>query len=228
MLLRLVQARDLMELARRAESSVLRAEEPTPCPSLDFAEIHAQRDRGKYNTIRQSQAELREWEKRYAGDWEFLRWPVCSPLSGNFVELWRAKFSPLRDWINLAICVAAEVQRDYREFRLERGLVTYADQVALAKELMRHPEAARRIREKNYRVILDEAQDTDPQQFFVLLEIARPSTRGRWMEDATRSAAPGHFCMVGDFQQSIYRDPADLAHYRAVHEALVADAARKS
>ena len=27
--------------------------------------------------------------------------------------------------------------------------------------------------------------------------------------------------MVGDFQQSIYRDPADLAHYRKLHELLV-------
>ena len=45
-LLRLVQARDLMELARRAESSVLRAAELTPCPSLDFAEVlRAERQR---------------------------------------------------------------------------------------------------------------------------------------------------------------------------------------
>ena len=31
--------------------------------------------------------------------------------------------------------------------------------------------------------------------------------------------------MVGDFQQSIYRDPADLAHYRQLHEVLVATGA---
>ena len=190
-LLRLVQARDLMELARRAESSVLRASELTPCPSLDFAEVYAQSDKGKYNTIRQSQAELREWEKRYAGDWEFLRWPVCFTLSGNFVELWREKFSPLRRWIcNLATCVAAEVQRDYREFRLERGLVTYPDQIALAKELLQHPIAAPRIREENLRVILDEAQDTEPAQFFVLLETTRPSVCDRQLDgNAHRSAA---------------------------------------
>src|SRR5204863_9074560 len=29
--------------------------------------------------------------------------------------------------------------------------------------------------------------------------------------------------MVGDFQQSIYRERADLNYYRAVHEALIAD-----
>ena len=225
-LLRLVQARDLMELARRAESSVLRASDVTPCPPFDFDEIYAQSDKGKYNTIRQSQAELREWEKRYAGDWEFLRWPVCFSLSGNFVDLWREKFSPLRRWIcNLAVCVAAEVQRDYREFRLERGLVTYADQIALAKELFQHPVAGPRIREENFRVILDEAQDTEPAQFSVLLETARPaSATGDWMETRTDPPQPGHFCMVGDFQQSIYRDRADLPYYQAVHDALVRDA----
>jgi ATP-dependent exoDNAse (exonuclease V) beta subunit len=39
----------------------------------------------------------------------------------------------------------------------------------------------------------------------------------------TNDAPPraGHFCMVGDFQQSIYGDRADLNHYRAVHRALV-------
>ena len=66
------------------------------------------------------------------------------------------------------MCVAAEVQRDYRDFRLERGVLTYADQIALADELMQHPIAGRRMREENFRVILDEAQDTDPAQFSVL------------------------------------------------------------
>ena len=43
------------------------------------------------------------------------------------------------------------------------------------------------------------------------------------MEDPAKldGPRPGHFCMVGDFQQSIYRDPADLARYRELHEALV-------
>jgi ATP-dependent exoDNAse (exonuclease V) beta subunit len=120
------------------------------------------------------------------------------------------------------------VQRDYREFRVERGLVKYADQVFLAGELMRLPEVVRRIRENNYRVILDEAQDTDPQQFFVLLEVARSKeATGAWIEDPAElpGPRPGHFCMVGDFQQSIYRDPADLARYRELHEVLAATGA---
>jgi len=227
MLLRFVQARDLMELARRAGSTTLRLPPVSPCPTLDFAEIYAQPDKSNDN-ISKSQAELREWEKRYAGDWEYLRWPVCfTAANARFTQLWQEKFAPLRKWVcAAATCVAAEVQRDYLNFRLDHGLVTYGDQIALAKELLQHPVAARRIREESFCVILDEAQDTEPSQFSVLLEATRPpEASGFWLQDRSRLAGPrpGHFCMVGDFQQSIYRERADLNHYQAVHEALVAD-----
>src|SRR6266487_38944 len=224
-LLRLVQARDLMDLARRARSAVLRLCELPPCPTLDFTDLYAQADKGNDN-ISKSQAELREWEKRYADGWEYLRWPVCfTSDNSNFTQLWRQTFLPLRKWINdAATCVAAEVQRDYRDFRLERGLVTYGDQIALAKELLQHPVASRRIREERFRVILDEAQDTEPAQFSVLLEAARPpQATGDWMETRTDPPPSGHFCMVGDFQQSIYGERADLNYYRRVHQALVGD-----
>src|SRR5204863_1299047 len=49
-LLRLVQARDLMELGRRARSAVLCVPELPPCPRLDFTEVYAQVDhRGRDN-----------------------------------------------------------------------------------------------------------------------------------------------------------------------------------
>src|SRR5205807_2643595 len=140
----------------------------------------------------------------------------------EFVRRWREAFRPLREWASAcASCVAADVQRDYRDFRLARGAITYADQVALAAELLRIPDVAKRIRQKNYRVILDEAQDTDPQQFFVLMEITRPpEATGEWLKDRQLPSRVGHFAMVGDFQQSIYRDPHDLNHYRKLHKAL--------
>src|SRR5213078_381249 len=132
-------------------------------------------------------------------------------------------FAPLRKWIDQAsLCVAAEVQHDYRSFRIERGLLTYDDQVALALELIRHPKVGREIREKSFRVILDEAQDTDPRQFSLLLEVSRPpDADGDWLENKIDPPRPGHFCMVGDLQQSIYRDRADLTKYRRIHETLV-------
>src|SRR5947207_5262209 len=225
-LLRLVQARDLMELARRAGSAALCNPELSCCPTPDFTEIYAQTDQAGRDSISKSQAELREWEKRYASDWEYLRWPVCfTAANSKFSDLWTQTFSPLRRWISAAAtCVAAEVQRDFLDFRLERGFVTYGDQIALAKELLQHPVAAPRIREKNYRVILDEAQDTERAQFSVLLEATRqPAATGDWMETRVDPPPPGHFCMVGDFQQSIYWERADLNYYRAVNEALIAD-----
>jgi ATP-dependent exoDNAse (exonuclease V) beta subunit len=225
MLLRFVQARDLMELARRAGSAALCLPQLPPCPPLDFADVYAQPDKGNDN-ISKSQAELRDWEKRYAGDWEYLRWPVCfTATNARFTQLWQEKFASLRKWVcDAATCVAAEVQRDFLDFRLERGLVTYGDQIALAKELLQHPMAAQRIREENFCVILDEAQDTEPSQFSVLLEATRPPhATGDWMETRVDPPPPGHFCMVGDFQQSIYRERADLNYYQAVHDALIAD-----
>src|SRR6202043_2685505 len=144
----------------------------------------------------------------------FAPWPPCATTAKDFVQLWREAFQPLREWASAcASCIAAEVQRDYRDFRLARGAIAYADQVSLATDLFRIPDVAKRIREKNYRVILDEAQDTDPQQFFVLLGIApqvERDLRARWQTEVPHAPRPGHFSMVGDFQQSIYRDPHDL------------------
>jgi ATP-dependent exoDNAse (exonuclease V) beta subunit len=231
MLLRFVQARDLMELARRARSAALQVPALFPCPSLDFAEIYQQKDQAGRDNIEKSQAELREWEKRFAGDWEYLRWPVCfTAANAKFTQLWQEKFAPLRRWIcDAATCVAAEVQRDYLNFRLDHGLVTYGDQIALAEELLQHPVAAQRIREGTFRVILDEAQDTEPLQFSVLLETTRPpEAKGLWLQDRHLGPRPGHFCMVGDFQQSIYWQRADLNYYRAVHEALISDKSGES
>jgi len=223
-LFRLAQARDIMELARRAGSALLRPCEIGTCPDVDFSDVYRAKDVGGRDTIRRTQEELADWETRFGSDWEFLRWPNCfTSANAKFTQVWRQSLAPLRRWVaDAALCVAAEVQREYRDFRLERGVVTYADQIALADELLQHSSAARRVREQNFRVILDEAQDTDPAQFSVLLEITRPpDAAGRWLEARSDPPRPGHFCMVGDFQQSIFGDRADLKNYEAVHGALI-------
>jgi ATP-dependent helicase/nuclease subunit A len=213
-----------MELGRNARSILSGKSEIGQCPSVDFAQVHAAIPPPRSEeTMANSKAELLDWQKRYRAGWEFVRWPLRSCNARDFVQRWKEAFAPLRTWVaEAALCVAAEVQRDFRDFRIERGLVTYPDQVALADELLQHPAASRRLREENFHVILDEAQDTDPAQFSVLTEITRPSdATGRWLETETAPPQPGHFCMVGDFQQSIYRDRADLNNYRAIHRALL-------
>src|SRR5213594_1790899 len=235
LLLRLMQARQLMELARNRDHEFSAIQPKERCPECDFSKVETAIETAQAKNIPKAKAQLRDWIERWRTTDEFAPWPPCATTEKEFVRRWREAFRPLREWASAcASCVAADVQRDYRDFRLARGAITYADQVALAVDLLRLPDVAKRIREKTYRVILDEAQDTDPQQFFVLLEIARPpaaaeTTAGRpeasgaWLENPSSSAGPrpGHFCMVGDFQQSIYRDPADLARYRELHELLV-------
>src|SRR2546423_3215648 len=223
-LLRLASIRHIMELGRQAGSALLRPGQECPCPEINLEDVYrAARMAKKSDTIGNSIAQLQAWEEGYRKATGFLRWPICSTKAQGIDQIWEQAFIPLRRWVNqTAICVAAQVQRDYRNFRLERSVVTYADQIALADELLQHPEAARRIRELDPIVILDEAQDTDPAQFSVLLEMTRPpEATGRWLETKTDPPRPGRFSMVGDFQQSIYHDRADLAHYQRVHDALV-------
>ena len=232
-LLRHMQVRQVMELARRYDVDLTKATQPgTPCPDCDFSKVYKAIEKRATNIPKAKQA-LREWEKRWRDTNEFAPRPPCATSAREFVHVWREAFRPLHEWVNAcALCVAAEVQRDYRDFRVERGAVTYADQIALAAALLRIPEVAHHVSEKNYRVILDEAQDTDPQQFFVLLGVASALERAvpaRCQKNVPQAPdfapRPGHFCMVGDFQQSIYRDPHDLSHYRELHESLVASGA---
>jgi ATP-dependent exoDNAse (exonuclease V) beta subunit len=221
-LLRHIQARTLMELGRHADLNV--GDPPdAKCPDADFSEIYNYVAKGSARqTIPAYQKALKRAEQLWRAGEEFLRWPICGSQARDFVPRKRAAFAPLRRWLDqAALCVAAEVQRDYRDFRIGRGLLTYDDQVVLALELTDHPEIGPEIREKSFRVILDEAQDTDPRQFSLLLELTRPpEVKGDWLETKRAGPRPGHFCMVGDFQQSIYRDRADLSRYRRIHDML--------
>ena len=222
-LFRHVQVRSLMELGRRPD---LNSIDPPAgkCPDADFNAIYRYVAKGAtLQTVPPYQKELKRVEQIWQGSEDFVRWPICSSKAKDFVRIKRESFATLRRWIDqAALCVATEVQRDYRAFRIERGLLTYDDQIALALELTKHPKIGREIREKSSRVILDEAQDTDPRQFSLLLELARPpEATGEWLETKRDHPRPGHFCMVGDFQQSIYRDRADLARYQRIHDTLV-------
>ena len=113
--------------------------------------------------------------------------------------------------------LAAELSLRYRSWRQDRGYQTYADQVETARSILSDPTMLERIRSEGRRVILDEAQDTDPAQFSVLVEIARPpGSKDRDMAGPGREKVliPGHFCMVGDAQQGIYTSRADIRNFK--------------
>lgn len=220
-LLRLTPARQLLELGRHG-ILVENVPSPGPFPAFDFGDIYAfAPNKRSLAPVTRSRDALRRWEKAWAGDGFVGSPPDCA--SKPLRAAWEAALAPIATWRQrAALQVAAEISQAYRHFRLSRHVMTFADQVALAAALLKHPDTAQRIRAREYRVILDEAQDTDPPQFDVLLEIARPpEATASWPGEASAPPRAGHFCMVGDFQQSIYGARADLAHYRRVHEALV-------
>lgn len=231
LLTRLVQVRELMELGR-STSVELAKSEVGDCPDLCVEPVlnYVARKANTVSTIGRTQEKFREFSRLLREGNGYVPLPNCESGEQFFKPLCQEALAPLRRWIGCAsLKVAAEIGRAYREFRLDKGALTYQDQVALAAELLQHPAAASRIREKNYRIILDEAQDTDPLQFDVLLEVARPhEARGKWLEVRQHPPRAGHFSMVGDFQQSIYPDRADLAHYRKIHEALLASGASEA
>jgi ATP-dependent helicase/nuclease subunit A len=228
-LFRHVQLRDLMELGRRGRLPLSPERREIDYPkNINLSLLHDHHAPKNATRVRALQKALRTWEERLKQGTDFLPLIECT-AEGKFAEKWEKAFGGFNKWLSCcAMAVAAEVQAGYRQFRAERGVVTFDDQIALALELTRSRAAVSRIRGKDYIVILDEAQDTDPQQFEILLEITRPADApGCWLENLQGPPRPGRFCMVGDFQQSIYGDRADLNQYRRIHKALITSGAGK-
>lgn len=181
-------------------------------------------------TVEEGQKCIRRWlaEQQAGVDW--LPLPSYSKGGKAFLDLWKAAFQPLRDWLGeTSAALIVELAKTYQSFRLNKGCVTYDDMIALTSRLLRDPHVGPQIRAQGWRVLLDEAQDTDIQQFDVLIELTRPKeAEGSWLKGQGPSPEPGRFCMVGDPQQAIYSNRADLPTYQRVHEQLVADGAAEA
>lgn len=224
---RLMPMDDLLKLAREVApaaplSTTLR---DIPLPQVNLQGVLDQTADGRSAaTVARSQQAAREWLETWKHGAGFAPMPKPSTTARDFVASWQRAFGPLRDWLgDAALHVARAIAVAYRDHRRACGALTYDDQVELAWDLVRDPEAGRRLRAEGYRVILDEAQDTDPVQFNILVELARPeSSRGPWLEQGGAAPEPGRFCMVGDPQQSIYGKRADLGCYARIRQQLSA------
>jgi ATP-dependent helicase/nuclease subunit A len=222
-LLRHVQLRDLMELGRSGKLPLVFEQGNVDCPdTINIAGVLNYPEPG--SRIEADKQALKRWKEQLESGSDFVPLVEWKSDSKNFADRRQDALRDFNEWLSCcALKVSAEVQAKYRQFRGEHGVVTFDDQIAFALQLTRNADAIARIRAKDYIVILDEAQDTDPQQFEILLEITRPAkARGRWIDDPKQQPPrAGRFCMVGDFQQSIYCDRADLKQYRRVHDALI-------
>jgi ATP-dependent exoDNAse (exonuclease V) beta subunit len=206
---------------------------PEACPEPDFAPLRAfqpkRRHQGADENLRRDLARLQRWQDELAAGGHALGVPAITRGHREFQELWNRAFAPLRAWLaGAAAHAGAGLAAAFTRFQQDAGRLGYDDFVRLALRLLRDPAVAERVRAVGYSVLLDEAQDTDPAQFAVLVGVAHPAgAPGLWTEGAGRPPAPGRFSMVGDPQQAIY-SRADVAAYQALHRQLVAaDAAEE-
>jgi len=223
--LRHMPLEEIFSLARQlnaADAELLRARRPKGPPPAPGEAVLAQilatgaKGRGAAN-IETSKRRAQSWMEAYATGRGFL--PLYEPAGSAkaMTELAQEWMAPLKRWLAAsAAALAAELAERYRAWRFERGVQTYGDQIDAAMAVLRDEATLDRIRAEGWRIILDEAQDTDPQQFAVLVEVARApgEPRGTWPGGGGAGPRPGHFCLVGDGQQAIYGSRADIGNFR--------------
>ncbi len=151
--------------------------------------------------------------------------------AANLLEAWWAHRYPV------AMSVAAAAARHFARWRKQEGVLTFADLLVLAAEMLREHSQARRELGNRYRyVLVDEFQDTDPLQAEILFLLCSepgpsselgplsdpgapdprgdPAKKSAWMHANPR---PGALFVVGDPKQSIYRfRRADISLYQSV------------
>jgi ATP-dependent exoDNAse (exonuclease V) beta subunit len=223
-LLRFVSMQEILTLAQKWDFA-----RPLPAaeeaPGLDLRSVYSFPLPKRQDTaanIQSFRTALRTWESEWTSpDGGFAPVPVPTKGGKEFIAAATAALAPVRAWVNNeAAALACDIAEAFRLHRIKAGVLTFDDQVGLAARLVRHPAAIAEIRRRRYRVILDEAQDTDPQQFDILLEVARPEQAATPWATGEMPPEGGRFSMVGDLEQAIYRERADLATYRRVHEYL--------
>jgi ATP-dependent exoDNAse (exonuclease V) beta subunit len=216
--LRLVPLQELFRLAQKWDFA---RDLPVadPMPDVDFSAIYGFVPAKRVlASVTQYQDDLRAWQKTWKAGDAYCPFPQPEKGGKEFLAIAEATTAAMNRWASTeAGWVASEIARAFRDFRVRNGALTFGDQISLAAALVVHPEAIKEIRERGFIVILDEAQDTDPEQFNILLEVSRPiGATGTWRSGGSAPEG-GRFSMVGDGGQSIYRHRADLATYRAAH-----------
>ena len=232
--LRHVPLDSIFELARQLERGTAerlkttRIAKAPPEPSgAALSAILAAKSKGRGAAVLASNQEIAQrWLRRFRTERGYLPLPKPQGTAAGIEELYAAFLAPVKSWLaDAGAVLAAELALRYRAWRFERGVQTYADQVEAALAVLQDGAILERIRQEGWRILLDEAQDTDPHQFAVLVEIARPpgEALGTWPAKGGAGPRPGHFSLVGDGQQSIYSSRADVRNFQR-HVAAFAQA----
>ena len=155
------------------------------------------------------QSKVARWVHLYETTDLPLALPECFQGGENFKQLFYATFFPFyHDLEQLALSCVCTLAKHYFDFRRQAGFLKYEDLIYWSKQCLQIQSAQDFFKEQPISILLDEAQDTDRAQFDYLLTLLS------FRDD-------NHFSMVGDPQQSIYGDRADVGYYLKIHKDLI-------
>jgi ATP-dependent exoDNAse (exonuclease V) beta subunit len=194
--------------------------EPGPWPALNWQGIldypTGSLKGATKKAIQEAQERARQWSEGWERGERHRPWPkgTSSERAPDFIARWEETFAPLQEWVRAAgLAYGRRIANAYADYRQAEAVMTYDDQVRLALRALENRDAQAEIASERVSVLLDEAQDTDPLQFDVLLRVAGLGAERNQTEDQS-------FCIVGDFQQAIYAPRSDLRRYREVHDEI--------
>lgn len=204
----------LSQLARQVKPGLKINFDLGACPRVHLGSVLSYAPKKPSQKVLELQKELKNWWAEYGDNPFALELPEVMQGDSEFKELCAESFAPLWHWLGEAsLNFVVGLAQKYQEFRIKKGYINYDDMIGLAAMLLEDSYVASAVGALDYHVILDEAQDTDSEQFSVLLGVAR--------SQESNNPGPGRFCMLGDPQQAIYSSRADLPTYLKVHEDLL-------
>ena len=143
------------------------------------------------------------------------------PFAEYLIEDVNAALKSWQHWLHdIALRFASKSVGSYRTHRLDTGNLTYDDLLQEATRLVYNSASSRaRFQEKYTRILVDEFQDTDPEQAAMLFGLASlHPCADSWMKS---KLLPGTLFLVGDENQSIYRfRKADFQAFDLIRDAI--------
>jgi ATP-dependent exoDNAse (exonuclease V) beta subunit len=215
---------DILSIARNAQPNCIQRQQIGYPPPVNFHEILKFRTKKGQTGVQNYIRVLQEWVSLKSQKIFFImpdHRKLCS--SNGFISFCDEIFFRLNEWKDkTANIIVSRIADKYIKFRIKNGKLRYDDLINLSIDLLHIPEVIREIESSPYIVLLDEAQDTDKQQFRFLIGVAQHILHDGIATDIGENFPEmGHFSMVGDQQQSIYCGRADLKFYKSLHAELI-------
>ena len=207
--LRFVDEEVLLDLANDLSPNEMASDVLESLPIMDLSPIYDYPPEPRNRVqIERMKRLVEQWEKTYRED-ETGFLPECSVGGEGFKQCFYEAFRPFYGHLGKATLRYAQIlAKDYFEFRVRKGYLRHSDLVHLAQNCLQKEAGQAFFKEKKLHVLLDEAQDTDVDQFKYLLSLVEMRSDNR-------------FSMVGDPQQSIYGSRSNIAFYLKIHEERI-------